>query len=108
MWIRERVLYGDIIGGNAVSGEQGFGVGLGAGAGITDGNAQALDIGQGLDGVLPGSYSILRADETKEKFVCRLPLDINVIDVIIQRQLNIYVKKTYCLLGSTLHNESFF
>ena len=47
-----KVLYGDIIGGNTVSGKQGFGVGLGAGAGITDGNAQALDIGQGLDGVL--------------------------------------------------------
>lgn len=47
-----KVLYGDIIGGNAVSGQQRFGVGLGAGTGITDGNAQALDIGQGLDGVL--------------------------------------------------------
>ena len=47
-----KVLYGDIIGGNTVGGKQGFGVGLGAGAGITDGNAQALDIGQGLDGVL--------------------------------------------------------
>lgn len=41
-------------------------------------------------------------------FVACTPLNIYVIDVIIQWQLNIYVKKTYCLLGSTLHNESFF
>lgn len=55
----------------------------------------------------PGVFNVYVGTSSAD-IRCMHSLNIYVIDVIIQRQLNIYVKKTYCLLGSTLHNESFF